>query len=202
MNSSFFKYSTVVLFLLVFFIIFSFFTLAVNSDYSQINNLIIDSNYYSSDFCWPTPNFYSITSYFGYRNRPTNGASTYHSGIDIAAPMGSKVIASFSGVVDYTGFKGGNGFTVIITNNGYSAEYSHLSPEFLCSIGDFVFKGDVIGSVGPKNVFGIPNNPYKDTNGNPTNGATTGPHLHFSIKKDGKAVNPLDYISSSSSSSI
>ena len=55
--------------------------------------------------------------------------------------------------------------------------------------------GQIIGQVGPKNVYGIKNNPYKDSSGKPTNGATTGPHLHFTIKKDGKAVNPLNYFS-------
>lgn len=44
-------------------------------------------------------------------------------------------------------------------------------------------------------MYDVLNNPYKDTYGNPTNGATTGSHLHLSIKKDGIAVNPLDYIS-------
>ncbi len=47
--------------------------------------------------------------------------------------------------------------------------------------------------MGPKNVYGIINNPYKDSNGNPTNGATTGCHLHLTVKNDGIAVNPLDY---------
>ena len=61
--------------------------------------------------------------------------------------------------------------------------------------------GTVVALVGPKNVYGVYKNPYKDYLGNPTNGATTGPHLHFTLKKDGKAVNPLNYVSYISSSS-
>ena len=59
--------------------------------------------------------------------------------------------------------------------------------------GNYVVAGSVISNVGPKNVYGILNNPYKDSSGNPTNGATTGCHLHLTIKKDGIAVNPLDF---------
>lgn len=97
-------------------------------------------------------------------------------------------------------FCGANGYSIQISNGSYLATYSHVSPYFLVSIGQSINKGDTIAVVGPKNVYGVPNNPYKDSNGNPTNGATTGPHLHFSIKIDGKAVNPINYISSSSSS--
>ena len=53
--------------------------------------------------------------------------------------------------------------------------------------------GQVIGTVGPKNVYNIKNNPYKDENGNPTNGATTGCHLHLTIKENKIAVDPLNY---------
>ena len=57
-----------------------------------------------------------------------------------------------------------------------------------------VKKGQVISKVGPYNVYGVPNNPYRDKNGNPTNGASTGPHLHFTLKQDGKAVDPLLFL--------
>lgn len=133
----------------------------------------------------------TITSYFGYRKAPTAGAGTFHGGIDIGAPTGANVLSSFSGVVTYIGFYGANGYTIRISDGCYTANYSHISPYFLVYVGQSVNKGDIISTVGPKNVYNVPNNPYKDSNGNPTNGATTGPHLHFSIKKDGKAINPL-----------
>lgn len=60
--------------------------------------------------------------------------------------------------------------------------------------GDNIENSQVLGQVGPLNVYEVLNNPYKDKNGNPTNGSTTGCHLHFSIKVDGKVVDPLDYV--------
>ncbi len=98
-----------------------------------------------------------------------------------------------SGKVEYVGFNGANGCTVIISNNNISISYCHLSPNFLVNVGNQIDKGKIIGNVGPKNIYTIPNNPYKDSNGNPTNGATTGCHLHLTIKKDGIAVNPLNF---------
>ena len=118
---------------------------------------------------------------------------SYHSGIDIGAPTGATIVAVSSGVVTFTDFSGPNGFTVKVESDSYIFTYSHVSPLFLVSPGDYVSAGSTIATVGPKNVYGVPNNPYKDSNGKPTNGATTGPHLHFSIRKDGKAVNPLNY---------
>ena len=66
----------------------------------------------------------------------------------------------------------------------------------LLKFGDIVKKGDVIGSVGPKNVYGVPGNQYKDENGNPTNGATTGPHLHLGVRINDEYINPLDLFQS------
>ncbi|MDR0979221.1 MAG: M23 family metallopeptidase [Lachnospiraceae bacterium] len=96
---------------------------------------------------------------------------------------------------------GSGGYTIIIDSGEYISSYSHLSPFFLVIVGQSVSLGSLIGYVGPKYINNIPNNPYKDESGIPTNGATTGTHLHFGLKKDGSFTDPLDYISSSSSSS-
>ena len=99
-----------------------------------------------------------------------------------------------SGIVTYTGFKGAYGHTIIITSSdNTSITYSHLASFYMVQNGQSISKGDLISQVGPKNVYDVINNPYKDSNGNPTNGSTTGPHLHLGIKKDGIAVNPLNY---------
>ena len=111
----------------------------------------------------------SITSYFGPRKSPTTGKQSYHYGLDIGAPTGSNIVSIFSGQVTFTGFSGANGFTVTITNANLSASYSHVSPTFLVYQGQYINQGEIIAKVGPKNVYGVPNNPYKDSNGNPTN---------------------------------
>ena len=111
----------------------------------------------------------SITSHFGPRKSPTTGKQSYHYGLDIGAPTGSNIIAICSGQVSYTGFNGANGFTVTISNGNLSVSYSHVSPTFIVFKGQYVSQGKIIATVGPKNVYGVPNNPYKDSNGNPTN---------------------------------
>lgn len=175
------------------------FFIPIFSTSGYISTYVLDSNqskYLSisnSDIVWPVPGYNNITSNFGYRKSPTFGAGSYHGGIDIAVPTGSNIISSTSGIVSYLGFYDANGFTVKVESGNLVFIYSHISPNFLVYVGQSVSKGQIIAKVGPKNVYGITNNPYKDSNGNPTNGATTGPHLHFAIKKDGKAVNPLNY---------
>ena len=65
-----------------------------------------------------------------------------------------------------------------------------LFRSFMVYLGQEIFIGDLIAVVGPKNVYDVPNNPYKDSNGNPTNGSTTGPHLHFSLKESRQIYQP------------
>lgn len=138
----------------------------------------------------------TITSNFGYRTSPSPG---YHFGLDIGAPEGSNIIAIFEGAVTYTGFSGAGGYTVTISAENFQASYCHLSSEFLVSVGQYVKQGDIIAKVGPKNVYGVLNNNYHDSQGNPTNGRTTGTHLHLALRKKTETgsficVDPLPYI--------
>lgn len=143
-------------------------------------------------FLWPVPGYKRISSNFGRRKAPTNGASTNHSGIDIPAPAGTNLVAISDGVVSNIFWGGAGGFTITINFGEITASYCHISPNFLVSVNDYISKGDVIAQVGPKNVYNVPNNPYKDKNGNPTNGATTGPHLHFTVRKNKQLINPIN----------
>lgn len=121
----------------------------------------------------PLHGYNTINSYFGYRTSPTAGASSYHSGIDVGAPEGSKLIAVTSGKITFTGFLGGGGYTITLTSDNIKFTYCHVSPYYIVEEGDYVSQGQLIGYVGPKNVYGVKGNQYKDENGNPTNGATT-----------------------------
>ena len=107
-----------------------------NSDTYINSNIPTDNNYFfsSSDFFWPTPGYHKITSYFGKRVSPTTGASSNHSGIDIAAAEGSSVFSILSGQVTFTGFYGANGHSIIIQSNNFSIQYSHLSPNYLFNV--------------------------------------------------------------------
>lgn len=130
-------------------------------------------------FVWPIPGYTSISSYFGKRNVPTSGASSFHYGIDIPAPEGTKLIAIADGKIIFCNFLGAGGFTITLSFSNYKVTYCHVSPNYIVSVGDVVKQGQVIGYVGPKYVYNVPGNSYSDGSGNPTNGATTGCHLHL-----------------------
>ena len=85
--------------------------------------------YGNSNFAWPIPGYTTISSYFGKREAPTSGASTYHKGVDIPAPEGTNLIATCDGEITFTGFLGGGGYTITITNpEGLKISYCHVSP--------------------------------------------------------------------------
>lgn len=141
-------------------------------------NIKTNSKYY-----WPTPGFTGISSKFGYRKRPTKGASTYHKGIDILANEGTTIYAIEDGTITFAGFSSSGGYMVIISHeNGIVSRYAHMAEEIPVTNGQKIKKGESIGKVGPKYL----------KNGK-LNGATTGVHLHLGISKNGDFVNPLDF---------
>ena len=142
----------------------------------------------SGNFIWPVPGHSRISSPFGPRKAPTVGASTYHRGIDIPAPTGTKVVASDGGkvVVAKTGYNGGRGTYIVIDHgNGMGTLYQHLN-KYLVKVGQAVKQGDKVAEVG-------------------STGIGTGPHLHFEVQTSfsgtkGTPVNPEKYVSASGGS--
>lgn len=112
--------------------------------------------YGNQNFAWPIPGYTRISSYFGKRTAPTDGASTYHKGVDIPAPEGSTLIATCNGEITFTGFLGGGGYTITLTTpENLKISYCHVSPNYIVSVGDQISQGQVIGAVGPKYVYGV-----------------------------------------------
>ena len=110
--------------------------------YSSLNKEIIDFN--PNGFVWPIPGYTSISSNFGKRNSPTSGASSFHYGIDIPAPEGTKLIAIADGEITFCSFLGAGGYTITLSFDNYKVTYCHVSPNFIVSVGDFVKQGQVI----------------------------------------------------------
>lgn len=195
MNSSFFHTSFhSITFIFIFIICICVFIIPVYCVYPQAfseysNTLILND---ASEFVWPIPGYTKITSPFGKRTSPTAGASSFHKGVDIGAPEGTKLYAVCDGEITFAGFLGGGGYTITLSTDSMKITYCHVSPNFIVKVGDKVIKGQHISNVGPKNVYGVVGNQYTDENGNPTNGATTGCHLHLGVRINEKYTNPLD----------
>ena len=130
----------------------------------------------ATGFIWPCPAYTRISSYFGPRPQPVPGASTNHKGVDLAAPYGSAILASASGVVTTSTYsKSAGNYIVLAHGSGMSTVYMHASA-LLVSVGETVEQGEVIAKVG-------------------STGYSSGNHLHFGVIKNGTYVNPLNYIS-------
>ncbi len=116
-----------------------------------------------------------ISSYFGHRADPFTGRKAFHRGVDFAGPAGAQVVAVASGVVTYTKERFGYGKTVEINHgNGYVTRYAH-NQRVLVAIGETVKKGQPIALIG-------------------STGRSTGPHLHFEVLKQGRAVDPMSFV--------
>jgi murein DD-endopeptidase MepM/ murein hydrolase activator NlpD len=116
-----------------------------------------------------------ITSGFGMRVSPFTGERTLHLGIDVAAPLGTPILAPADGVVIFSGAKAGFGnFIMVAHGYGVVTRYGH-NHQNLVQPGQKVVRGDQIGTVG-------------------ASGRTTGPHLHYEIVVNGKTENPQKFI--------
>jgi len=123
----------------------------------------------SGSLSWPVSG--TITSPYGYRHSPFGGGMEFHQGLDIGASMGTTISAAAAGTIISAGWYGGYGnFILIDHGNGLSTGYGHCSQIFV-SAGQEVQRGQAIGAVG-------------------STGASTGPHLHFEVRENGKTVDP------------
>ena len=131
-------------------------------------------NDFNGQFQWPIPTHSRISSPFGMRMHPILRQNRMHSGIDVGAPTGTRLIAAADGYVRFAGWSGGYGNTVIIDHgSGYSTLYAHNSRNRVTT-GQFVTRGQHIADVG-------------------STGMSTGPHLHFEIRVNNVAVDPMRY---------
>jgi len=141
----------------------------------KIVELQSKEKYIGGELAWPAPGYYKITSQYGNRTHPILKKKKMHTGIDIAVPSGTSVIAANAGKVIYSGYNGGYGNTVIIDHGGkISTLYAHNS-KLLVKVGDKVEKGQTISKSG-------------------STGLSTGPHLHFEVRENGQHVDPMKYL--------
>ncbi|MXP40157.1 peptidoglycan DD-metalloendopeptidase family protein [Altererythrobacter soli] len=116
-----------------------------------------------------------ISSGFGVRHDPFDGSAAMHSGLDFRGPTGAPIHAAAAGKVIFVGSRAGYGNLVEISHgNGLTTRYAHMS-KFKARPGQKVEAGDVIGAIG-------------------STGRSTGPHLHFEVRINNRAVNPRPFL--------
>jgi murein DD-endopeptidase MepM/ murein hydrolase activator NlpD len=126
---------------------------------------------------WAVPANGYISSPYGYRVHPISGSVRFHAGVDIANGAGTPIYAAASGVVEFAGWSGGFGNYIRINHgNGLTTGYPHLQAGgILVRMGQEVVVGQNIGRMG-------------------TTGYSTGNHLHFEVRENGVATNPVTYL--------
>lgn len=122
----------------------------------------------------PAPG-YAVSSSFGIRRDPLIGKPAMHAGMDFRVPYGLPVRASGAGKVVKAGWSGGYGRMVEVEHaDGLTTRYAHMS-KISVSVGDAVQRGTIVGKVG-------------------SSGRSTGPHLHYEVRREGTAIDPLKFI--------
>jgi len=146
-----------------------------NALVNQIKNLQTKGAYAGGSMAWPCPSSSKISSYYGNRMHPILKKYKMHTGIDISASQGSSIVAANSGTVLMAGWQSGYGYTVVIDHGGgITTLYAHCS-KLLVKVGSKVKSGQTIAKVG-------------------STGLSTGPHLHFEVRKNGSTTDPLRYV--------
>ncbi|MBK5941034.1 peptidase M23 [Halochromatium roseum] len=124
---------------------------------------------------WPLKTGGVVTSTFGMRRHPISGRRSMHKGIDISGKHGSDIVAMADGLVIFSGRKSGYGKIVEIRHpDGLETRYAHNSRNIV-NKGDLVTKGQVIAKLG-------------------STGRSTGPHVHFEVRRDGEALDPMRFL--------
>ncbi|BAV65806.1 peptidase M23 [Sphingobium cloacae] len=117
----------------------------------------------------------SLTSNFGVRSDPFNSRARMHKGIDIPGPIGTPIYATADGIVSRSGWASGYGNLVQISHGqGMETRYGHMS-KLLVAANSYVRRGQVIGLMG-------------------STGRSTGSHLHYEVRVDGQAINPIPFV--------
>ncbi len=144
---------------------------------SLMNNVVEQLSRYEPpgpEYLWPLTVKGRISSPYGRRNLSVAG-NTFHAGLDIAVPSGMPILATRGGVVSRAAWGGTYGYVVYVDHpDGSQTRYAHMS-RILVEPGQFVSQGENLGLVG-------------------NTGASTGPHLHFELRFNGRAVDPIAYL--------
>lgn len=131
--------------------------------------------YVGGIFTWPSPGYTYITSPFGYRIHPILKTKKLHTGIDIRVPSNSTIAAANDGTVIFANWNSGYGKLLMIDHGGGIVTLYAHNNALLVKPGDTVKKGQAVAKSG-------------------STGMSTGPHLHFEVRKDGKYVDPIPYL--------
>ncbi len=134
-----------------------------------------EGDYIGGAMKWPVMGHTRISSPYGNRIHPILKTKRFHSGIDIPAPTGTSIVAAAPGIIAFAGTQGGYGRTVIVDHGGgIMTLYAHNS-QLVVKKGDQVTQGSVIAKAG-------------------STGMSTGPHLHFEVRKNGKYIDPMPWL--------